>query len=86
MEYKKDILLQFLIESVTLTSIGGLIGIILGLIIYFAIVVSVDWIFIFSFSSILISFVFSTGVGIFFGYYPAKKASDLKPIDALKYE
>lgn len=83
---KKDILLQFLIESVTLTSIGGLIGIILGLIIYFAIVVSVDWIFIFSFSSILISFIFSTGVGVFFGYYPAKKASDLKPIDALKYE
>jgi len=83
---KKDVLFQFLIEAVTLTSAGGAIGILIGLVIYLIIVVALKWIFIFSFLSVLISFVFSTAVGVFFGYYPAKKASNLKPIDALKYE
>ena len=83
---KKDILLQFLIEAVTLTSAGGAIGILLGLVIYFIIVAALKWIFIFSLFSVLISFIFSTSVGIFFGFYPAKKASNLKPIDALKFE
>jgi len=83
---RKDILFQFLIEAVTLTSAGGAIGIILGLIIYLIIVLVLKWLFIFSFMSVLISFLFSTSVGVFFGYYPARKASNLKPIDALKYE
>ncbi|MCL2154462.1 MAG: ABC transporter permease [Leptospirales bacterium] len=83
---KKDILFQFLIEAVTLTSVGGAIGIVLGLLIYLIIVVALKWIFIFSLISILISFIFSTSVGIFFGFYPARKASNLKPIDALKFE
>jgi len=83
---KKDILLQFLIEAVTLTSAGGAIGILLGLLIYLIIVMALKWIFIFSLISVLISFIFSTSVGIFFGFYPAKKASNLKPIEALKFE
>ncbi len=83
---KKDIMLQFLIESVALSAFGGFIGIALGLIIYAVIVYFVKWPFIFTISSVLISACFATAVGIFFGYYPAKKASDLKPIEALKYE
>ncbi len=83
---KKDILMQFLIESVTLSSAGGVVGITLGLLIYFIIVSIVDWPFIFSIASVIVSFLFASSVGIFFGYYPAKKASDLKPIDALRFE
>ncbi len=83
---KKDILMQFLIESVTLSSAGGIVGITLGLIIYFLIVTIVDWPFLFSLMSVIVSFLFASSVGIFFGCYPAKKASDLKPIDALRFE
>jgi len=83
---RKDVLFQFLIEAVTLTSAGGAIGIIFGLLIYLIIVIVLKWTFIFSFVSVLLSFLFSTSVGVFFGYYPARKASNLKPIEALKYE
>jgi putative ABC transport system permease protein len=83
---KKDIMLQFLIESVSLSVLGGIIGILLGLTIYGIIVYFVKWPFIFTLSSILISVMFATAVGIFFGYYPSKRAAELKPIEALKYE
>ncbi len=83
---RRDILFQFLIEAVTLTSAGGAIGILLGLLGYVVILYFLKWEFIFSLSAVLISFLFSAAVGIFFGYYPAKKASNLKPIEALKYE
>lgn len=83
---KRDIMLQFLIESVSLSVLGGLIGIILGLSIYGIIAYFVKWPFIFSISSILISVGFAAAVGVFFGYYPSKKAAELKPIEALKYE
>ncbi len=83
---KKDIMLQFLIESVSLSILGGLIGIMLGLSVYAIIVYFVKWQFIFTLSSILVSVLFATAVGVFFGYYPSKKAADLKPIEALKYE
>ncbi|HOQ12343.1 MAG TPA: FtsX-like permease family protein, partial [Spirochaetota bacterium] len=83
---KKDIMLQFLIESVSLSMFGGLIGIGLGLGIYAAIVYFVKWPFIFTVTSILVSVLFATAVGVFFGYYPSKKAAELKPIEALKYE
>lgn len=83
---RKDILMQFLVESITLSSGGGLIGILLGLIIYYIITIAVKWPFIFSFSAIVISFSFAAFVGIFFGFWPATKASKLKPIEALKYE
>jgi putative ABC transport system permease protein len=83
---KNDILLQFLIESVTLSSVGGVVGISLGLGLYFTIIFFLKWPFIISIASIIISFLFAFAVGIFFGYYPAKKAAELKPIDALRYE
>jgi len=83
---KKDILSQFLIESVTLSSAGGVIGITIGLIVYIIIINVIEWPFIFSLFSILVAVLFASGVGIFFGFYPAKKAASLKPIDALKFE
>ena len=82
----KDILLQFLIEAVTLSVIGGTIGILLGVGISRLLATKMNWPALTSFSSILLAFVFSAAVGIFFGFYPAKKASGLDPIEALRYE
>lgn len=83
---KRDIMMQFLVESVILSLVGGIIGIVLGLSMYGVITYIVDWPFIFSFFSVIVSVLFATLVGIFFGYYPAQKASDLKPIEALRFE
>jgi len=82
----RDILLQFLVEAVTLSVLGGIIGIAAGvassaLISHFA-----QWSTRVSPLSILMAFVFSGLVGVFFGYYPARKASFLNPIEALRYE
>ena len=82
----KDILLQFLIEAVTLSVIGGTIGIVLGVGISRLLATKMNWPALTSFSSIMVAFVFSAAVGIFFGFYPAKKASSLDPIEALRYE
>ncbi|HOF32456.1 MAG TPA: ABC transporter permease [Spirochaetota bacterium] len=82
---KRDILLQFLSESVVLSVIGGSIGIVVGLISYAIIVYILKWPFILSVFSIIISYFFSAAVGIFFGFYPAKKASEMLPIEALKH-
>jgi putative ABC transport system permease protein len=83
---KNDILWQFLIEAVLLTMLGGIIGIILGA--AGAMVVSriLEWPTLISVKSITIAFFFSGAVGIFFGFYPARKAAGLNPIDALRYE
>lgn len=83
---KRDIMMQFLAESVILSLVGGIIGIVLGLSMYGAITYFVEWPFIFSFFSVIVSVLFATLVGVFFGYYPAQKASDLKPIEALRFE
>jgi putative ABC transport system permease protein len=82
----KDILAQFLVEAVTLSVVGGAMGIALGvaasvLISYFA-----DWSTLVSPGSILLAFLFSALVGVFFGYYPARKAAYMDPIEALRYE
>ena len=82
----KDILAQFLVEAVTLSILGGSVGIVLGvtasiLISYFA-----EWNTLVSIGSVLLAFVFSALVGVFFGYYPARKAAFLDPIEALRYE
>ncbi|MEY2428779.1 MAG: putative transport system permease protein [Verrucomicrobiota bacterium] len=82
----RDILLQFLIEAVTLSSIGGILGIALGVGGAHLLTVVKHWATLVSADSILLSFVFSAAVGIFFGFYPARKASQLDPIDALRYE
>ncbi|MBC7963556.1 MAG: ABC transporter permease [Steroidobacteraceae bacterium] len=83
---KNDILLQFMTEAVLLTLLGGLIGIALGAI--GATIVSniLDWPTLISISSITVAFFFSGAIGIFFGFYPARKAAGLNPIDALRYE
>jgi putative ABC transport system permease protein len=81
-----DILLQFLIEAVTLSSTGGVLGIALGLGAAEAITMIKKWPTLVSAESIVIAFVFSAAVGIFFGFYPARKASRLDPIEALRYE
>ncbi|HEY5522376.1 MAG TPA: ABC transporter permease [Desulfuromonadaceae bacterium] len=83
---KNDILLQFMTEAVLLTMLGGLIGIAVGA--GGATIVSrlLGWPTMISIQSITIAFFFSAAVGIFFGFYPARKAAGLNPIDALRYE
>jgi putative ABC transport system permease protein len=89
---KKDILYQFLIEAIVLTGLGGILGIILGIIFAYlaAIVLSIalgtQWLFVVSLKSIILAFGVAAGIGIAFGIYPARKASELSPIDALRYE
>ena len=82
----KDILWQFLVEAVTLSLIGGLIGIALGLSGAGAIARLAQWPMLVQPSSLVLAFGFAGAVGIFFGYYPARKAARLDPIDALRYE
>ena len=81
-----DILLQFLIEAVTLSSLGGLIGIAIGFGTEKAISYFVHWPTVVPLIWVIASFLFSAAIGIFFGLYPAKKAAALDPIDALRYE
>ena len=83
---EKDILFQFLTEAIVLSVMGGLLGIVLG--------VTGSWLIshfsgmqtLVSFGAIILAFLFSASIGIFFGFYPARKASRLNPIDALRYE
>ena len=81
-----DILTQFLIEAVILSLIGGLIGIVMGIGLGETIASLLGMTIVLDPSIILLSFAFSGAVGIFFGFYPARKASKLNPIDALHYE
>ncbi|MDC3015062.1 ABC transporter permease [bacterium] len=83
---KRDILLQFLIESLMISLIGGLIGITLGLGVIFGVSEYFKWKMSLDYMSIVLSFVFSSSIGIIFGFYPARKAANLNPIDALRYE
>lgn len=83
---EKDILLQFLIEAAVLSSIGGVVGIVFGIILSKLVSYFGGWPSQLSPISVAIAFLFSSMVGIFFGYYPAQKASRLNPIDALRYE
>jgi len=82
----KDILLQFLIEAASLSSAGGSVGILLGVAAAKVLSYYKGWPSLISLESIVIAFVFSGVVGIFFGFYPARKASQLDPIEALRYE
>jgi putative ABC transport system permease protein len=82
----RDILYQFLIEALVLSLIGGIIGIVLGVGASQLISYSFKWPTLISPQSLVLSFSFAGGVGIFFGFYPARKAAQLDPIEALRYE
>lgn len=82
----KDILMQFLIESAILSLVGGVIGIIIGLVLSYVGTSLLGMPFVVSYSSIVISFIVCAATGVFFGWYPAKKAANMDPITALRYE
>jgi putative ABC transport system permease protein len=89
----KDILRQFLVEAVALSLIGGIVGVVLGVIASLGIMSVInrissgsDWPVVVSLPAALVAMVFAAAVGVFFGYYPALRASRLDPIEALRYE
>ena len=81
-----NVLSQFLVEAIMLSVMGGLIGIALGLGIAFSLPKIAGWASVVTGGSIALAFGFSAMIGVFFGYYPARKASQLNPIDALRYD
>jgi putative ABC transport system permease protein len=83
---EEDVRSQFLIEAVVLSLIGGALGVGFGVGIAYLITNVLNWPVLISPLSIVVAAVFSAGVGIFFGYYPARKAAKLDPIEALRYE
>jgi putative ABC transport system permease protein len=82
----QDILVQFLIEAIVLSLSGGLIGVLLGFLATAIVNMATDWSTVISPTNVLLSFGFAGAVGVFFGYYPARKAAALNPIEALRYE
>jgi putative ABC transport system permease protein len=83
---KKDILKQFLIESTTLSGVGGLIGLTLGFGVAWLIGAFSEWVTYVSLQTVAVSYSVALFVGVFFGWYPAWKAARLNPVDALRRE
>ena len=84
--HQRDIMLQFLFESAILSLIGGIIGILLGLVAAYVVSYFLAWPYVVSETSIIVSFFVCAVIGVFFGWYPAKKAANLDPIQAIRYE
>ena len=82
----RDILLQFLIEAVLISVTGGIIGIIIGVLSSYGIKLIANWPIDVQGYSVLLSFLVCSVTGIFFGWYPAKRAAELDPIEAIRYE
>jgi putative ABC transport system permease protein len=82
----RDILLQFVVEALTLSLVGGLIGLLLGSSIALAVTLSGLLTAPVTLNAVLLAVGFSTAVGLFFGIYPAQRAARLNPIDALRHE
>jgi putative ABC transport system permease protein len=83
---RRDIMLQFLVEAVVMAATGGVIGILLGIGTSEVLKGWAQWPTLIDPTIVVIAFVFSGAVGVFFGFYPARKAANLDPIDALRYE
>jgi putative ABC transport system permease protein len=83
---EREVLMQFLVEAVVLSSFGGILGIVLAMFASMGLATMLNVPFIFSPGIVIVAFLFSVGVGILFGYAPARKAARLDPIDALRYE
>src|SRR5205814_4819679 len=82
----RDILSQFLIEAITLSSVGGILGVMAGIAAAKILAAVKNWPSLISPASIIAAFLVSAAVGVFFGFYPARKAAQLDPIEALRYE
>jgi macrolide transport system ATP-binding/permease protein len=83
---KRDVLAQFLAETVVVSMAGGLVGILVGWIITVVLTTFAGWTATVSPSAVLLAFAFSVGIGMLFGIYPARKAAGLNPIEALRFE
>jgi putative ABC transport system permease protein len=83
---QRDILTQFLLEAVTLSGIGGGVGVLVGIIASYAVAQAAGWPALIRADAIALAVLFAAAIGVFFGFYPAKKAADLNPIEALRYE
>jgi putative ABC transport system permease protein len=81
-----DVLTQFLVESVVMSILGGIVGLLVGYGGSMLLGHLTGWRTVVPFSAVFIAVGFSAGVGVFFGYYPARKAAALNPIQALRYE
>jgi putative ABC transport system permease protein len=82
----RDILRQFLAEAVSLSIVGGAIGVLLGMSVSRLLTTGLGWPTVITPTSIIVAFAFAGAVGVFFGFYPARKAAELDPIEALRYE